>query len=593
MKRFILAALACAAFSFPAHAAREATSVERRLTVESLANDVAGKTREAYVEALARHAEVLSLNPADGGMQVDRCDFIMRFVDWEAGQYVEGASEDYEACLDGLRTQWADDPHVRVYLFEQKWGDDVRTEGEALLAASGAWPEDLRRRIASGLSIRLDNVDGKRSGELAVIAAELGDGQRVAQAVRHLAARGQTTRAVALLERTPPEAGVWWARSRIRAALALEDREAALEDVRRHASLGLDVPVELASLAHLRAGDVEGARAALSSGSGGPNEADAWFGIAMAERNWGWAATQVDLTDMDAFGENLERYFSLASTSPLALLRPSMWLSNLVLLLMILLLAALPAVLLLPVHYRGAIRRLKGKAVVPLFETVGLRHAWLALAAIIVLPVVAMGIAEPAALEKTLSGNELPGGRTLLRVALWGSLCGLLAFAWTAMRFAKQGGFGWSGAWRSWWRILLAFAAVLAVGYLHGLVYATSGTDTRTAQTEMVDAMVNSGGSNWAALSAFVVIALLVPLWEEFVFRGMLLGGMARHVSFGWANLLQALLFAAIHDDAPRFLYYFALGLLGGWLVRSTRSLAPAILLHMLVNALAFTALLR
>ena len=71
-----------------------------------------------------------------------------------------------------------------------------------------------------------------------------------------------------------------------------------------------------------------------------------------------------------------------------------------------------------------------------------------------------------------------------------------------------------------------------------------------------------------------------------------LLGGLSRHISFGWANVWQAALFAAIHGDPPRLPYYFAMGLFGGWLVKRTSSLAPAIALHMLNNAVAMGLML-
>jgi membrane protease YdiL (CAAX protease family) len=67
----------------------------------------------------------------------------------------------------------------------------------------------------------------------------------------------------------------------------------------------------------------------------------------------------------------------------------------------------------------------------------------------------------------------------------------------------------------------------------------------------------------------------------------MLLGGMSRHISFGWANALQSLLFASIHGDPPRFLVYAALGWLAGWLTRRYGTLLPAIALHALNNAMA------
>jgi len=82
------------------------------------------------------------------------------------------------------------------------------------------------------------------------------------------------------------------------------------------------------------------------------------------------------------------------------------------------------------------------------------------------------------------------------------------------------------------------------------------------------------------------------PVFEELAFRGLLLGGLSRHISFGWANTIQALIFAAIHNDSPRFLYYFAMGCFGGWLVKRTGSLGATIALHVLNNAVAVGALL-
>jgi membrane protease YdiL (CAAX protease family) len=68
-------------------------------------------------------------------------------------------------------------------------------------------------------------------------------------------------------------------------------------------------------------------------------------------------------------------------------------------------------------------------------------------------------------------------------------------------------------------------------------------------------------------------------------------GRLARHLSFGWANLIPALLFAAVHRDTPRFLFYFGMGLVLGWLVKRTRGLAAPVLLHALNNAYAVAAM--
>ena len=57
-------------------------------------------------------------------------------------------------------------------------------------------------------------------------------------------------------------------------------------------------------------------------------------------------------------------------------------------------------------------------------------------------------------------------------------------------------------------------------------------------------------------------------------------------------NAWQALLFAVLHFDAQHFVFYLAIGLLAGWLVRRTRGLGASIALHAANNAVACVAIL-
>jgi membrane protease YdiL (CAAX protease family) len=59
-------------------------------------------------------------------------------------------------------------------------------------------------------------------------------------------------------------------------------------------------------------------------------------------------------------------------------------------------------------------------------------------------------------------------------------------------------------------------------------------------------------------------LALAVPLVEEIAFRGALLGGLQRYVSFGWADLIQAVAFASLHEAVVLFPFYVALALVAG-----------------------------
>ena len=107
------------------------------------------------------------------------------------------------------------------------------------------------------------------------------------------------------------------------------------------------------------------------------------------------------------------------------------------------------------------------------------------------------------------------------------------------------------------------------------------------------DKLINGGTTWFGVMLSFATIAILAPIIEELMFRGLMLGGMARHVSFGWANLIQAVVFALVHDDSPRFVFYLTMGLLAGALVKKTRSLLPAIALHALNNTVAFLLMHR
>ena len=79
--------------------------------------------------------------------------------------------------------------------------------------------------------------------------------------------------------------------------------------------------------------------------------------------------------------------------------------------------------------------------------------------------------------------------------------------------------------------------------------------------------------------------ALLAPLAEEAVFRGLTLGILEKEFSFALANVFQAVLFAFMHGNAVQSSYAFVIGLLLGYLVKKYRTLWAGIWCHMAVNA--------
>lgn len=89
-------------------------------------------------------------------------------------------------------------------------------------------------------------------------------------------------------------------------------------------------------------------------------------------------------------------------------------------------------------------------------------------------------------------------------------------------------------------------------------------------------------GNDWLVTLAAVVLA---PIGEEILCRGLTLYYAKKALPYFWmANILQALLFGAIHGNLIQGLYAFAIGLMLGWVTERYHSLLPAMLLHFTVN---------
>lgn len=103
---------------------------------------------------------------------------------------------------------------------------------------------------------------------------------------------------------------------------------------------------------------------------------------------------------------------------------------------------------------------------------------------------------------------------------------------------------------------------------------------------------IQSINSEYHPMLGLLFVVVLVPFYEEFIFRGVFLSAMQRHIGFFWANVLQATMFALIHDNLELFIFYLAFGMAAGYLRRNSGSLAPGIIMHMMNNLLAFAAIL-
>jgi uncharacterized protein len=88
--------------------------------------------------------------------------------------------------------------------------------------------------------------------------------------------------------------------------------------------------------------------------------------------------------------------------------------------------------------------------------------------------------------------------------------------------------------------------------------------------------------------SSFLLLVIMAPLTEEYLFRGMILRGLLVQHRAAVAIGLTALLFGLIHANLRQFFLGIVIGAVFGWWYVRTRSVGPCLLGHAVFNAVAW-----
>jgi uncharacterized protein len=92
---------------------------------------------------------------------------------------------------------------------------------------------------------------------------------------------------------------------------------------------------------------------------------------------------------------------------------------------------------------------------------------------------------------------------------------------------------------------------------------------------------------------SFLLICLLVPIYEEIIFRGVILGACQRYTNFQIANIIQATLFATVHMNLFLFPVFLLFGIITGILRKKSGGLLGGIVFHVFNNILATLLLFK
>jgi len=93
-------------------------------------------------------------------------------------------------------------------------------------------------------------------------------------------------------------------------------------------------------------------------------------------------------------------------------------------------------------------------------------------------------------------------------------------------------------------------------------------------------------GLHFNPIVAFLSVVIIAPIYEEVIFRRLILRGYLKHYSPVAAILLSAFIFGAIHMNMWQFVYGFLAGLIFGYIYYRTGSLVLCIFAHALNNGI-------
>lgn len=569
---------------------------ELRLPDHAIAS-IQADEKSAYQRVVDAYAQALREHPADASLALAQCNFIEHFSSSEDLAWADAATKDFDACLTTLDKRFSSDADVALYVLERRYGQAAIDYGNPLVVRSADWRPAQRARLHAVLSRSYGFLkNDAKAGQEAVLAAQLDPGnERLITAIRYLAKTGRTEQAGKLLAAAPVAKNLWQENGRINVAIDVLPGSAAKDELRRAQQAGLKMDAYMVARVFQHDGDSAGAEAILTA-----DAATRKFESAQTQQlrldvafDTGNAKVAADIIhDQYVKNGNASPFFSayahLVKLDPGILRRPDLLPMAIGFVVYMAIWAACPGLLLFPAHYRGTVRSRAGTPATPMFERIGLRDAWWALAIFFVVLFVVMASRSGTAIL-TPGGSGVARAHWQSRVLvsyLWAALFCALALAWVARHLSWRDWTG-GGTWKARW--FIAPALLLVSNFLQAMAFHHAGSHSFTPISEGDEwalTLVNGAVSLGGVPLALAVVSVLVPIMEELVFRGCVLGGLSRHMSFRWANVWQALLFVAVHRNPQHVFFLFVLGAILGFLANRTRGLAVPIAVHAINNAI-------
>jgi membrane protease YdiL (CAAX protease family) len=104
---------------------------------------------------------------------------------------------------------------------------------------------------------------------------------------------------------------------------------------------------------------------------------------------------------------------------------------------------------------------------------------------------------------------------------------------------------------------------------------------------DSIKEMFNNMFGNPRNIFSILTIVVAAPIFEELIFRGIILDGLLKRYSPVKAIIVSSALFGAVHLNPWQFVGAFILGIFIGWIYYKTKSITLAIAIHAFNNLTA------
>ena len=567
-----------------------------------------------YKTILSAYDGYIRLHPTEHKAHIERC----RFIQTAYYDSYEDYNPNYElaqACADTVLRRFPKNPEVLLYPTSFLYGDTLvnylQQLEEEIEENNTAWTQyrwDVYQQLAQLYQQEENHEMAIRYGELAVEHNDTLDvSLMLARSYRNLSKNIDALET--LLRHVDSTDAVWSLNEKGKLLMELGANDKAIEAFRMASNKNAAVQNsgELAD-AMINNGLVEEARGFLMKeveASGVWNASKPLRKLLLYDIRYGSAdSAQQNYRKLvgqdfynDVFGIYRMRMIAKAPLMGWTLVDGA---HILLFLLLLVLVVVMPYLWILPIHYYGVYRRQQGKLFPePTFQW-GLRHLWIASSIWLASDVLALLFFDyPSVtamfMDSSFEEPALPISKMVANLDLFffvGLLVGSISllrredfeFFFQRLRTNASGigiGIALAIGLKFCLGIYVATFQELGVDFSEGAMITASVTDSILAINKFYNPLLG-----------FLFVVVFAPFYEEILFRGVFLSACQKNMAVWLANLLQASVFALVHQSLVYFPFYLGFGLLAGYYTRKTGTLFTSTSMHMMNNAMAFFYLL-